>query len=202
VRSCIPCSSSIYGFWLPIWYLQFFRIWENNYRYIYSLGNSLYHFSIKCTLKILMTMLQYYNACLTIYTYINLSRSRRGGDSMVFGFTTTTFWKVYIWVRVMVFNATFNNISVISRRPVLLVEETRVPGENHRPAASHWQTWSHKVVTSTPRLSGIVIKSLVFCVLYCRSLFSFVLFMCAHVFPVRLQYTVSDYPYGIFNFFV
>jgi hypothetical protein len=48
----------------------------------------------------------------------------------------------------------------------------------------------------------LVIKSLVFCVLYCRSLFSFVLFMCAHVFPVRLQYTVSDYPYGIFNFFV
>ena len=32
--------------------------------------------------------------------------------------------------RVMVFNATFNNISVISWQPVLLVEETRVPGEN------------------------------------------------------------------------
>jgi hypothetical protein len=29
----------------------------------------------------------------------------------------------------MVFNATFNNISVISRRSVLLVEETGVPGE-------------------------------------------------------------------------
>ena len=39
--------------------------------------------------------------------------------------------------RVMVFNATFNNISVISLRSVLLVEETRLPGENHRPAASH-----------------------------------------------------------------
>ena len=39
--------------------------------------------------------------------------------------------------RVMVFNATFNNISVISLRSVLLVEKTRVPGENHRPAASH-----------------------------------------------------------------
>jgi hypothetical protein len=38
---------------------------------------------------------------------------------------------------VMVFNATFNNISVISRRSVLLVEETGVTGENHRPAASH-----------------------------------------------------------------
>ena len=33
--------------------------------------------------------------------------------------------------RVMVFNATFNNISVISRRSVLLVEETTVPGENY-----------------------------------------------------------------------
>ena len=37
---------------------------------------------------------------------------------------------------VMVFHATFNNISVISWRSVLLVEETRVPGENHRPVAS------------------------------------------------------------------
>jgi hypothetical protein len=31
----------------------------------------------------------------------------------------------------MVFNATFNNISVILWQPVLLVEETGVPGENH-----------------------------------------------------------------------
>jgi len=40
-------------------------------------------------------------------------------------------------VRVMVFNATFNNISVISWRSVLLLEESGVPGENHRPSASH-----------------------------------------------------------------
>jgi hypothetical protein len=32
-------------------------------------------------------------------------------------------------VMAMVFNATLNNISVISWLPVLLVEETRVPGE-------------------------------------------------------------------------
>ena len=37
----------------------------------------------------------------------------------------------------MVFNATFNNISVISWRSILLVEETGVPGEKDRPAASH-----------------------------------------------------------------
>ena len=34
----------------------------------------------------------------------------------------------------MVFNATFNNISDISWRSVLLVEETGVPRENHRSA--------------------------------------------------------------------
>jgi hypothetical protein len=34
----------------------------------------------------------------------------------------------------LVFNATFSNISAISWRPVLVVEEAGVPGENHRPA--------------------------------------------------------------------
>ena len=37
----------------------------------------------------------------------------------------------------LVVNATFNNMSVISWRSVLLVEETGVPCENHRPVASH-----------------------------------------------------------------
>ena len=64
-------------------------------------------------------------------------------------------WFQYMYCRVMVFNATFNNISVISWRSILLVEETGVSIENHRPAASHWQTLSHNVVSSTSRLSGI-----------------------------------------------
>jgi hypothetical protein len=50
----------------------------------------------------------------------------------------------------MVFNATFNNISVILWRSVLLVEETGGPGENHGPVASHWQTFSHNVISGTP----------------------------------------------------
>ena len=37
----------------------------------------------------------------------------------------------------MVFNATFNNISDISWRSVLLVEETGVLGENNLHVASH-----------------------------------------------------------------
>ena len=44
-------------------------------------------------------------------------------------------------VRVMMLNATFNIISVISRLSVLLVEETEVTGENHRPAVSHRQLY-------------------------------------------------------------
>jgi len=41
----------------------------------------------------------------------------------------------------MMLNATFNNISVILWRSILLMEETRVPRENHRPDASQWQTY-------------------------------------------------------------
>ena len=49
----------------------------------------------------------------------------------------------------MVFNATFNNISVISCQSVLLVEETGIPRENHRHVASHWQTLLHNAVHLT-----------------------------------------------------
>jgi predicted GTPase len=38
---------------------------------------------------------------------------------------------------VKMFNTTFNNISVILWRSALLVEETGLPGEKHRPVASH-----------------------------------------------------------------
>ena len=62
--------------------------------------------------------------------YVNFSS--KWPDLVLFGF--------------MVFNATFNNISVIWWWSVLLVEETGVPWENHRPAASHWQTLSGIVV--------------------------------------------------------
>ena len=52
-------------------------------------------------------------------------------------FTSFTDCTCTLWVGVMVFNATFKNISVISWRSVLLMEETGVPGENHKPAACH-----------------------------------------------------------------
>jgi len=53
-------------------------------------------------------------------------------------------FNIFFYMRdmVMVFNATFNIISVKSWRSV--------PGENHRPAASPSQTLSHIVTLSTP----------------------------------------------------
>jgi hypothetical protein len=40
-------------------------------------------------------------------------------------------------LEIMVLYLIFNNISVISWQSVLFVEETGVPGENHRPVAGH-----------------------------------------------------------------
>jgi hypothetical protein len=60
-----------------------------------------------------------------------------------------------LFVCLMVFNATFNNISVISWRSVLLVKEVGVTGENHQTVPSHFffftflavlQTLSHNLV--------------------------------------------------------
>jgi len=42
-----------------------------------------------------------------------------------------------LFVCLMMLSATLSNISIISWRSVLLVEETRVPGEKHRHVASH-----------------------------------------------------------------
>jgi hypothetical protein len=58
----------------------------------------------------------------------------------------------------IVFNVTFNNISVISWRSVLLVEET---GENHRPATSHWQTLWQCCIEYTSPWTGCELTTLV-----------------------------------------
>ena len=59
-----------------------------------------------------------------------------------------TYWTnpIFHWFFFMVFNTTLNNIPHISWWSVLLMEETGVAGENHCPAASHWQALSHNVV--------------------------------------------------------
>jgi hypothetical protein len=49
---------------------------------------------------------------------------------------TISLLAIVIWI--LVFNATFSNISAMSWRPVLVVEGAGVPEENHRPWASNW----------------------------------------------------------------
>ena len=67
-------------------------------------------------------------------------------------------YHITLWF--MVFNATFNNISVISWRSVLLVEETRVP-EKTTDLSQVTDKLSHNVVPSTPRLCRIRTRELV-----------------------------------------
>jgi len=71
----------------------------------------------------------------------------------IVGFTTQ--FLITLWVRGYGVVRPFINISAISWRWVLSVEETGVPGENHRPVANHWQLLSHNGVSCTPCLSGI-----------------------------------------------
>jgi hypothetical protein len=54
---------------------------------------------------------------------------------------------ILVWARVMVFNATLNNISAISWHSVLFVEETGVLGENHR---------SRSPISTSHALNGII----------------------------------------------
>ena len=57
--------------------------------------------------------------------------------------------------RVMVFNSTFKNISVISWQSVLLAEETGVHGENYWSTPSNWQTFIIKLYRVYLAMSGI-----------------------------------------------
>jgi hypothetical protein len=40
-------------------------------------------------------------------------------------------------------------------RSILLVEETGIPGENHRPVTSNWQTVSHNDISSRHYMNGV-----------------------------------------------
>ena len=54
------------------------------------------------------------------------------------------------------FNATFNNMSIIPEGRALLIGRAKVvPRENHRHGQSYWQTLSHTVVSSTNHPAGI-----------------------------------------------
>jgi hypothetical protein len=70
-------------------------------------------------------------------------------------------------VRVIVFNATFNNISIISWRSVLLVEETGVPGVKPTCCKSMTKNWELYGPKSAPPQTSIKLspKCLKICII-------------------------------------
>jgi hypothetical protein len=75
---------------------------------------------------------------------------------------------------------------------VLWVKKNRVPGENHRPVASHWQTLSDNVIKYTSLWAGLKFeiqkadKGLVYNVLLMISVVN------NHVFQVNLSINYND----------
>jgi len=109
----------------------------------------------------------------------------------------------FLFVCLMAFNATFNNIPVISWRLVLLVEDSRRPGEYHWPVASHWQTVSHNFVHLAPITDYLgscksnyhtITATTVLCVVLVEQLLSFCSFYFGHLFELGwafMHYQVS-----------
>ena len=60
-------------------------------------------------------------------------------------------------IKAMVFNTTFNSISVISWRSVSLVEETGVPGENHRHEVCHMMWYRVHIAWAGFELTTLVV---------------------------------------------
>ena len=96
--------------------------------WIYSLKLYKVFCRSSCYLHLLFFLLKcvpYYYLFFVIMTFLSLNIP----SNMVPVIRNPTFAEWYLRVRVLVFNATFNNISAISWLSVLLVKETRVPGE-------------------------------------------------------------------------
>ena len=113
---CIVCPSSIYSFWSTFcWYLQTYSA-----VILPCLIQQAYLLN-RCMVECLENI-EFWSPITTAPNKEHIAR-----------------------VGVLVFNDTFNNISIISWRSVLLLDETGIPGENHPPTASQWQTLSPSV---------------------------------------------------------
>jgi hypothetical protein len=81
--------------------------------------------------------------------HLKLLEEKLNGDEVmtdnIYGVNKTEnkYRSIFSWF--MVFNATFNHISAISWLSVLLVGETEVLGEKHRPVTSHYHIVMYRV---------------------------------------------------------
>ena len=102
-----------------------------------------------------------------LYFYLVVSQLRPFTNTIYYIYLLPHLWTYAVLCLLDGVHATFNNISAISWRSVLLVQETGGPGENHRPAACHWQTlcctytspWSRFELTTSVLISTDCIGS-------------------------------------------
>ena len=143
MHNCLSfCRFSLdHGYICPLIYSYWLLLWFTSTGYYFDLQvlvtTLIYSYWLLLWVTLLVTTLSY-SYWLLLWSFQN----------PYVGKCLFLYFSFRVWILVMVFNATFNNMSAILWRSVLLVEETRGPGESHRPAASHGQTLSHNVVSS------------------------------------------------------
>jgi hypothetical protein len=108
---------------------------------------------------------------------------------------------LWLGIRDMVLSATFNNIPAISWRSILLVDEPGVPGENHRPAASHGQTLSHNIVTLVVICTDYICPSLLSDIshLSANSVNDLIIFHIQLIIVILVKIAVQDRDSGNYN---
>ena len=124
----------------PEWNWKKVKLWQLDLKVVASIESFIY-FSFQLFRSITFSLIcKYFNNVIELALHkIKLQCQNR--------LTKLSAEIIILYVCLMVFNATFNNISAILWWSVLLVKETRLQRrENHRPVASHWQTLSHNVV--------------------------------------------------------
>ena len=100
--------------------------------------------------------------------------------------------RVRVRIRVVVLNATFNNISVISWRSVLLVDET---GENRRPVADKLYHIMFYRVHLTWVGSGLTTLVVICTNILCLLCFLLLFLLLRHPDCCRVTYCYSTFPF-------
>ena len=136
----IMCMECVYSVWCNTVYMGFVenRIGNGEWGVIYYKINEFYWWSFKCFW--LITRFYIYKFYTKITKNREIHKKKTSFSSLNGAFPCETAHRLIDWLIdwILVFNATFSNISAISWRPVLVVEEAGVPGDNHRPCASNW----------------------------------------------------------------